>query len=67
MAVLVRSGRNSIPGLRRALGAVGVPVEVASDNVPLVREHIGAITLSGVALAATVAILRRLMLGFRRG
>ncbi|MGZ4464722.1 MAG: ATP-dependent helicase [Nocardioides sp.] len=38
MAVLVRSGRSSIPPLRRALGAAGVPVEVASDEVPLVRD-----------------------------
>jgi superfamily I DNA/RNA helicase/RecB family exonuclease len=38
MAVLVRSGRTSIPGLRRALGAAGVPVEVAGDDVPLVRD-----------------------------
>ncbi len=38
MAVLVRSGRNTIPGLRRALLAAGVPVEVASDDTPLVRE-----------------------------
>ncbi len=38
MAVLVRSGRSSIPGLRRALGAAGVPVEVAADDTPLVRE-----------------------------
>ncbi len=38
MAVLVRSGRTSIPPLRRALGAAGVPVEVASDEVPLVRD-----------------------------
>ncbi|UMG91801.1 ATP-dependent helicase [Nocardioides sp. TF02-7] len=38
MAVLVRSGRNHIPPLRRALGAAGVPVEVASDEVPLVRD-----------------------------
>lgn len=38
MAVLVRSGRGSIPPLRRALGAAGVPVEVASDEVPLVRD-----------------------------
>ncbi len=38
MAVLVRSGRQSIPGLRRSLGAAGVPVEVASDDVPLVRD-----------------------------
>jgi superfamily I DNA/RNA helicase/RecB family exonuclease len=38
MAVLVRSGRSSIPSLRRSLGAAGVPVEVASDDTPLVRE-----------------------------
>ena len=38
MAVLVRSGRGSIPGLRRSLTAAGVPVEVASDETPLVRE-----------------------------
>ena len=38
MAVLVRSGRTSIPRLRRSLGAAGVPVEVASDDTPLVRE-----------------------------
>lgn len=38
MAVLVRSGRGSIPALRRSLTAAGVPVEVASDETPLVRE-----------------------------
>jgi superfamily I DNA/RNA helicase len=38
MAVLVRSGRGSIPGLRRSLGAAGVPVEVAGDDVPLVDD-----------------------------
>ena len=38
MAVLVRSGRASIPALRRSLGAAGVPVEVASDDTPLVQE-----------------------------
>ncbi len=38
MAVLVRSGRTSIPGLRRSLGAAGVPVEVAGDELPLVRD-----------------------------
>ncbi|MEP6651464.1 MAG: UvrD-helicase domain-containing protein, partial [Lapillicoccus sp.] len=35
MAVLVRSGLTTIPGLRRALVAGGVPVEVAGDEVPL--------------------------------
>ena len=38
MAVLVRSGRVSIPVLRRGLAGAGVPVEVASDETPLVRE-----------------------------
>ena len=38
MAVLVRSGRASIPALRRALTAAGVPVEVAADDTPLVAE-----------------------------
>jgi len=38
MAVLVRSGRTTIPALRRALMAAGVPVEVAADETPLVRE-----------------------------
>jgi len=38
MAVLVRSGRRTLPPLRRALGAAGVPVEVAADELPLVRD-----------------------------
>ncbi|HEX6151868.1 ATP-dependent DNA helicase [Nocardioides sp.] len=38
MAVLVRSGQNHIPPLRRALAAAGVPVEVASDDLPLTRD-----------------------------
>ena len=38
MAVLVRSGRTSIPVLRRGLTGAGVPVEVASDETPLARE-----------------------------
>jgi superfamily I DNA/RNA helicase/RecB family exonuclease len=38
MAVLVRSGRATIPGLRRALTVAGVPVEVASDDTALVAE-----------------------------
>jgi superfamily I DNA/RNA helicase/RecB family exonuclease len=38
MAVLVRSGRQTIPTLRRSLAAAGVPVEVAADETPLVQE-----------------------------
>src|SRR5581483_1983123 len=37
MAVLVRSGKRSLPALRRALVAAGVPVTVASDEVPVAR------------------------------
>ncbi|MDF9716606.1 ATP-dependent helicase [Nocardioides sp. ChNu-153] len=38
MAVLARSGRATLPALRRSLSAAGVPVEVAADELPLVRE-----------------------------
>jgi superfamily I DNA/RNA helicase/RecB family exonuclease len=38
MAVLVRSGRRSIPVVRRGLVAAGVPVSVAADELPLSRE-----------------------------
>jgi superfamily I DNA/RNA helicase/RecB family exonuclease len=38
MAVLVRSGVRSIPTIRRALVAAGVPVSVAADELPLSRD-----------------------------
>ncbi|MEJ7831514.1 MAG: ATP-dependent DNA helicase [Nocardioides sp.] len=38
MAVLVRSGRATIPPLRRSLVAAGVPVEVSADETPLSKE-----------------------------
>ena len=38
MAVLVRSGARSIPTVRRALVAAGVPVAVAIDDLPLARD-----------------------------
>lgn len=38
MAVLVRSGRSTLPPLRRSLAAAGVPVDVAGDDLPLVRD-----------------------------
>ncbi|MFB9311722.1 ATP-dependent helicase [Nocardioides plantarum] len=50
MAVLVRSGRASIPALRRSLSAAGVPVEVASDDTPLVREPAVVPLLSALAV-----------------
>lgn len=50
MAVLVRSGRSEIPGLRRSLAAAGVPVEVAGDETPLVREPAVAPLLAALAV-----------------
>lgn len=38
MAVIVRSARRSIPTLRRALVAAGVPMAVAGDEIPLVDD-----------------------------
>jgi superfamily I DNA/RNA helicase/RecB family exonuclease len=52
IAVLVRSGVLSIPALRRALVAAGVPVTVAGDEVPLQAEP--AVQPLLVALSASV-------------
>jgi ATP-dependent exoDNAse (exonuclease V) beta subunit len=38
MAVLVRSTARSLPVLRRAMTAAGVPVSVSGDEVPLIQE-----------------------------
>ncbi|GGO85781.1 ATP-dependent helicase [Wenjunlia tyrosinilytica] len=35
MAVLVRAGARSIPGVRRALTSAGVPLEIDGDDLPL--------------------------------
>ncbi len=51
MAVLVRSGRRTIPPLRRALLAAGVPVEVAADEVPLRDEPALVPLLSALRVA----------------
>lgn len=51
MAVLVRSGRRSVGPMRRALGAAGVPVEVAGDELPLHEEPAVAPLLSLLAAA----------------
>ena len=56
MAVLVRSGRGSIPGLRRSLTAAGVPVDVASDETPLVREPAVLPLLGALAIVVDAAI-----------
>ena len=52
MAVLVRSGVRSIPVLRRALVAAGVPVAVAADELPLARDPALAPLLAALQFAA---------------
>ncbi len=52
MAVLVRSGIRTIPVLRRSLVAAGVPVAVASDEVPVARDPAVAPLLLALRVAA---------------
>ena len=52
MAVLVRSGVRSIPVLRRALVAAGVPVSVAADELPLARDPSVAPLIAALQVAA---------------
>jgi superfamily I DNA/RNA helicase/RecB family exonuclease len=52
MAVLVRSGRRTIPTLGRALIAAGVPVEVAGDEIPLAAEPAVRPLLTALGVAA---------------
>ena len=56
MAVLVRSGRTSIPALRRSLSAAGVPVEVSSDETPLVREPAALPLLAALRLVVDLDV-----------
>jgi superfamily I DNA/RNA helicase/RecB family exonuclease len=67
MAVLVRSGARSVPLLRRVLGAAGVPLEVAGDEVPLAQEPAVAPLLLALRVAAdpaslTTEVARQLLL-----
>jgi superfamily I DNA/RNA helicase/RecB family exonuclease len=55
MAVLVRSGVRDIPVVRRMLGAAGVPVVVAADEVPLRCEPAVATLLTALRLASETA------------
>ncbi|MFT4287481.1 ATP-dependent helicase [Nocardioides sp.] len=56
MAVLVRSGRNSIPALRRSLMAAGVPVEIAADETPLAQEPAVRVLLDALSVAVDAEI-----------
>ena len=51
IVVLVRSGVRSLPVLRRALVAAGVPVSVAADDLPVARDPAVAPLLIGLRVA----------------
>ncbi|HWB67348.1 MAG TPA: ATP-dependent DNA helicase [Mycobacteriales bacterium] len=53
MAVLVRSGVRSLPVLRRALVAAGVPVSATIDDLPVAQDPAVAPLLLALRLAAT--------------
>ncbi|WP_316526426.1 ATP-dependent helicase [Kitasatospora brasiliensis] len=55
MAVLVRAGARSIPGVRRALGAAGVPLEIDGDDLPLREEPAVAHLLLALRVCARQA------------
>ncbi|MFK4143932.1 ATP-dependent helicase [Streptomyces sp. NPDC004065] len=59
MAVLVRAGARSLPTLRRALTAAGVPVEVDGDDLPLRHEPAVAPLLTALRAVATAEAARR--------
>uniref|UniRef100_UPI0018D0E15F ATP-dependent helicase n=1 Tax=Streptomyces clavuligerus TaxID=1901 RepID=UPI0018D0E15F len=55
MAVLVRAGARSIPAVRRALTAAGVPLETDGADVPLRHEPAVAPLLTALRAIATAA------------
>ncbi|MFH9353071.1 ATP-dependent helicase [Kitasatospora sp. NPDC017646] len=55
MAVLVRAGARSIPGVRRALSAAGVPLEIDGDDLPLREEPAVAQLLLALRVCAEQA------------
>ncbi|MDT0342557.1 ATP-dependent helicase [Streptomyces litchfieldiae] len=52
MAVLVRAGARSLPGVRRALTSAGVPLEVDGDDLPLRQEPAVAPLLAALRAVA---------------
>lgn len=51
MAVLVRSGTRTIPAVRRAFGAAGIPFAVAADELPLRAEPAVAVLRTALQVA----------------
>ena len=56
MAVLVRAGSRTIPAVRRALTASGVPLDIDGDDLPLRHEPALAPLLTALKVAATAAV-----------
>ncbi|MFE9837222.1 ATP-dependent helicase [Streptomyces sp. NPDC005551] len=55
MAVLVRAGSRTIPAVRRALTAAGVPLDIDGDDLPLRHEPAVAPLLAALRAVATAA------------
>ncbi|MFJ8197461.1 UvrD-helicase domain-containing protein [Streptomyces sp. NPDC096152] len=58
MAVLVRAGGRTIPAVRRALTAAGVPLDVDGDDLPLRHEPAVAPLLTALRAVATAEASR---------
>ncbi|MDX3495400.1 ATP-dependent helicase [Streptomyces turgidiscabies] len=56
MAVLVRAGGRTIPTLRRALTAAGVPLDIDGDDLPLRHEPAVAPLLTALRAVATAEV-----------
>ncbi|MGW2742564.1 UvrD-helicase domain-containing protein [Streptomyces sp. NPDC001450] len=59
MAVLVRAGSRTIPTLRRALTAAGVPLDIDGDDLPLRHEPAVAPLLTALRAVAMAEAARR--------
>ncbi|MER6467635.1 ATP-dependent helicase [Streptomyces collinus] len=59
MAVLVRAGSRSIPTLRRALTAAGVPLDIDGDDLPLRHEPAVAPLLTALRVVAAAEAAQR--------
>ncbi|GCB46088.1 ATP-dependent DNA helicase SCO5183 [Streptomyces sp. NL15-2K] len=58
MAVLVRAGSRTIPTVRRALSAAGVPLDIDGDDLPLRHEPAVAPLLTALRAVATAEAAR---------
>ncbi|MEV0635130.1 ATP-dependent DNA helicase [Streptomyces sp. NPDC050619] len=59
MAVLVRAGSRTIPTVRRALTAAGVPLDIDGDDLPLRQEPAVAPLLTALRAVATAEATRQ--------